>query len=65
MFMPSQTGTVIPNGNVGGGGKPVTVNFNINTVDAQGMDEILTSRRATITNIIREATQQNGQRSMV
>ena len=65
LFMPNQTGTVIPNGNIGGGGKPVTVNFNINTVNAQGMDEILTSRRGTITNIIREATQQNGQRSMV
>ena len=64
-FVPNQTGTIIPNRNMGGGGGPVNVNFNINTVDAQGMDELLTSRRGTITNIIREATQQNGQRSMV
>lgn len=63
-FIPNQTGTIIPNRNMGGG-QNVNVTFEINTIDAKGMDEILVSRRGTITNIIREATQQNGQRSMV
>jgi SLT domain-containing protein len=64
LFMPNQTGTIIPNRNMSGG-QTVNVTFDINTVDAKGMDELLTARRGTITNIIREATQQNGQRSMV
>jgi len=65
MFMPSQTGTIIPNGNLGGGGGEVTVNFNIEALDATGVDQLIMERRGLITNIIREATQANGQRSMV
>lgn len=65
MFVPSQTGTIIPNGAMGGNSKPITVNFNINTVDARGIDELLTERKATITNIIRDAANQRGQRSPV
>jgi hypothetical protein len=48
-----------------GGGQTVNVNFSINTVDAAGVDELLVSRRGTITNIIRDAAQQRGQRSPV
>ena len=65
MFIPNQTGTIIPNRNMDGGGQTVNVNFNINTVDAAGVDELLVSRRGTITNIIRDAAQQRGQRSPV
>jgi hypothetical protein len=64
MFVPNQTGTIIPNRNMGGG-QTVNVNFSINTVDAAGVDELLVSRRGTITNIIRDAAQQRGQRSPV
>ena len=64
MFMPSQTGTIIPNKNMDGG-QAVTVNFNIDATDASGFDQLLLERRGLITNIIREATQANGQRSMV
>jgi len=64
MFVPNQTGTIIPNRNMGGG-QTVNVNFSINTVDAAGVDELLVSRRGTITNIIRDAAQQKGQRSPV
>tara|TARA_A100001015_G_scaffold301887_1_gene389379 strand:- start:1708 stop:3489 length:1782 start_codon:yes stop_codon:yes gene_type:complete len=38
-----------------GGGQPVTVNFNIETVDSTGFDELLMSRRATITGMVRSA----------
>jgi hypothetical protein len=64
MFIPNRTGTIIPNGNMGGG-QTVNVNFTINSVDAAGIDELLVSRRATITNIIRDAATQKGQRSPV
>ena len=65
MFIPNQTGTIIPNRNLDSSGQTVNVNFNINTVDAAGVDELLVSRRATITNIIRDAASQKGQRSPV
>ena len=64
-FIPNQTGTIIPNGNMGSGEQNVTVNFNISTVDAAGFDQLLVSRRNTITNIIRDAASQKGQRSPV
>ena len=64
MFVPNQTGTIIPNRNMDSG-QTVNVNFTINTVNAAGVDELLVSRRSTITNIIRDAAQQKGQRSPV
>ena len=71
LIVPKQPGTVIPrevaqaiegaNGNQG----PVTVNFNIETVDAEGFDELLISRRGTITGIINQAMQQRGRQGVV
>jgi len=65
MFMPSQTGTIIPNGNMNGGSKNVNVTFNIETIDSTGFDELLTERKSTITNIIRDAAFEKGERSPV
>ena len=64
MFIPNRTGTIIPNGNLSGS-QNVNVTFNINAVDAAGVDDLLLERRGLITNIIREATEANGRRSMV
>jgi len=64
-FTPSQNGTITPNHELGGNGQEVTVNFNIEAVDAQGIDDLILQRRGMITNIIREATEANGRRSMV
>tara|TARA_R110000822_G_scaffold174015_3_gene313633 strand:- start:111 stop:2354 length:2244 start_codon:yes stop_codon:yes gene_type:complete len=64
MFMPNQTGTIIPNRNMSSG-KDVNVTFNINAIDATGVDELLVSRKAVITNIIRDAATQKGERSPV
>ena len=71
LIVPKQPGTVIPrevasaiegmSGNQG----PVTVNFNIETVDAEGFDELLISRRGTITGIINQAMQQRGRQGVV
>ena len=66
LIVPKQPSTVIPREvaqaieGMGGNGGPVTVNFNIETVDAQGFDQLLVSRRGTITNIINGALQQRG-----
>lgn len=42
-----------------------TVNFNINTVDAQGFDALLSSRKQLITQIINNAMHNNGKMGIV
>ena len=64
MFMPNQSGTIIPNRNLDGN-KNVNVTFNINALDARGVDELIVERKGLITNIIREAANQRGERSPV
>jgi len=59
LFIPSTSGTIVPN-NMAGGGGDVSVNFNINTVDAAGFDELLVDRRSTIVGIINSALNQRG-----
>jgi hypothetical protein len=60
IFKPSSSGTIVPNGQVGGGG--VNVNFTINAVDASGIDELLYNRREVIKGIISDAMLEKGQR---
>ena len=67
LFVPNQSGSVIPNNRLGETtttgdmmGDQVTVNFNINTVDAAGFDELLVDRRNTIVGIINSALTKRG-----
>jgi len=60
LFIPSTSGTIVPNNMGGGMGGDVSVNFNINTVDAAGFDELLVDRRSTIVGIINSALNQRG-----
>jgi hypothetical protein len=63
LFVPQGTGSIVRNGDAfGGGGSPLTVQFNILANDTTGFDELLTSRRALITQIIRDAQLEQGQR---
>ena len=56
MFVPDTSGTVVPNNQMGAEiGGEVTVNFNINAVDATSFDELLLSRRGLIIGTIQEA----------
>lgn len=64
IFTPQGNGTITPNNQIGASG-PVTVNFNIEATDAEGIDEMLMQRRGLITSIIREAMEDNGMRSIV
>jgi hypothetical protein len=46
-------------------GQPVSVNFNINTLDARGFDELLVRNRGTITQIINSAVNERGAKSLI
>lgn len=71
LIVPKQPGTVIPRevaeaiGGMNRGDENVIVNFNINTVDAEGFDELLIQRRGTITGIINQALQKRGKQGVV
>tara|TARA_R100000479_G_scaffold40181_1_gene18103 strand:+ start:2814 stop:4658 length:1845 start_codon:yes stop_codon:yes gene_type:complete len=64
MFVPSGSGKIIPNNQMGSG-QPVTVNFNINTVDARGFNELLTNSRGVIVNMINSAVNETGRQAIV
>jgi len=64
MFVPSGSGKIVPNNKVGGG-QPVTVNFNINTVDARGFNELLVNSRGVIINMINSAVNEKGRMAIV
>tara|TARA_R110002012_G_scaffold64157_2_gene168708 strand:- start:7668 stop:9944 length:2277 start_codon:yes stop_codon:yes gene_type:complete len=63
LFVPSSAGTIVPNNQLGG--KPVTVNFNINTVDARGFNELLVNSRGVIVNMINSAVNEKGRQAII
>jgi len=63
LFIPDRAGTIVPNNQLGG--KPVTVNFNINTVDARGFNELLVNSRGVIVNMINSAVNEKGRMAIV
>ena len=64
IFTPNTTGSITRNDQIGGG-RPVNVNFTIVANDTQGFDQLLSSRKGVITQIISDAMLERGQRSMV
>jgi len=64
MFVPSGSGKIVPNHQLSNG-KPVTVNFNINTVDARGFNELLVNSRGVIINMINSAVNEKGKMAIV
>ena len=62
MFVPNQSGNIVPNDQLG---KAVTVNFNINTVDARGFNELLVNSRGVIVNMINSAVNEKGRMAIV
>ncbi len=64
LFVPDQAGTIVPNEKLGMG-KSVTVNFNINTVDARGFDELLVNSRGTLVNLINSAVNEKGRMAII
>jgi hypothetical protein len=64
MFVPNQSGQITQSARGTGGGS-TTVNFNINTVDARGFDQLLTQSRGTITQLINQAVNERGSKSII
>ncbi len=64
LFIPQTSGTIIPNNQLSGAGA-TNINFTINTVDARGVDELLTNRRSTIINVINDALNRQGKEALV
>jgi len=64
MFVPNSTGQITQNAR-GTSSKATTVNFNINTVDASGFEELLARSRGTITQLINNAVNERGAKSLI
>ena len=64
LFTPQGTGSITRNGDLQSGSN-VEVNFTIVANDTQGFDQLLTSRKGVIQQIISDAMLERGQRSMV
>ena len=62
LFTPNTTGSITRNGDLQGS-QPVSVNFTIVANDTQGFDQLLTSRKGVIQQIISDAMLERGQRS--
>jgi len=65
LFVPNETGQITQNARGTSGGSPVTVNFNINTVDASGFDDLLVRSRGTITQLINNAVNERGAKNLI
>ena len=61
LFVPDTSGNIKSNQNISNG-QPVNVNFSISTVDASGVEDLLTNQRGHIVGLIREAAWSQGQR---
>jgi len=64
LFIPNSTGQITQAAR-GTNGGAVSVNFNINTLDARGFDELLVRNRGTITQIINSAVNERGNKSLI
>ena len=64
LFIPNQSGQITQSARGTGGGQ-TTVNFNINTVDASGFEELLIRSRGTITQLINNAVNERGKESLI
>ena len=64
LFIPNQSGQITQSAR-GTGGGATTVNFNINTVDASGFEDLLVRSRGTITQLINNAVNERGKESLI
>jgi len=65
LFIPNSSGQITQSARGTGGGGTTTVNFNINTVDASGFEELLIRSRGTITQLINNAVNERGKESLI
>ena len=65
MFVPNSTGQITQSARGISGGGSTVVNFNINTVDARGFEELLVRSRGAITQLINNAVNERGKESLI
>jgi hypothetical protein len=65
LFVPNQSGQIQQSARGGSGGGSTTVNFNINTVDASGFEDLLVRSRGTITQLINSAVNERGSKNLI
>jgi len=65
LVVPDRPSNVVPNNKLGNMNQPVTVNFNITTVDAKGFNTLLVNSRGTIINMINSAMNEKGKMAIV
>ena len=66
LFIPNSTGQITQSARgTGGNGGGTTVNFNINTVDASGFEDLLIRSRGTISSLINQAVNEQGRGAIV
>jgi hypothetical protein len=63
LFVPSTSGTMIPNHDLTGTGMNIT--FNIQANDVRGIKELLIDNRATIINLVNQGANQKGKSNIV
>ena len=64
MFIPNSSGQITQSARGTSAGQ-TTVNFNINTLDASGFDDLLVRNRGTITQIINNAVNERGSKNLI
>ena len=65
LFIPNSSGQITQSARGTGNGGSTTVNFNINTVDASGFEELLVRSRGTITQLINNAVNERGSKNLI
>ena len=60
-FIPNVPGTILPADETAAAGTNTNVQFTINTVDATGVEDLLTAQRGNIIRMIREAANEQGE----
>ena len=63
LFIPSTSGTIVPNQDMGASG--MNINFNIQANDVRGIRELLIDNRATIINLVNQGANQKGKSNVV
>ena len=64
LFIPNSTGQITQSARGTNSGETI-VNFNINTVDASGFEELLVRSRGTITQLINSAVNERGREALI
>ena len=62
MMIPSQSGTIIPNKDLG---RQTVINVNIQANDTEGFDDLLIKRRSVIVNVINDALNTQGKEALI